>query len=102
MKLLSCAVLIVLAAIVSGCGKGHGCDLLTRSQALELAREQKAGMLQRSTREYAANFASDAPAFVKLGAETNGYVANVGFKGRDGQTLVALIEGDCYVGWTYR
>ena len=59
-------------------------------------------MLQRSTQEYAANFAGSEPLFVKLGSETNGYAANVGFRGRDGTTLIALVEEDCYVGWTSR
>ena len=67
-----------------------------------MARDAKAGMLGRSTASYAANFQSDHPVFVRIGVETNGYAANVAFRGRDGALLIALIEGDCYVGWTQR
>lgn len=59
-------------------------------------------MLRRSTDEYATNFDVDEAAFVQVGTETNGYAANVGFKGRDGRTLIALIDADCYIGWTER
>jgi hypothetical protein len=59
-------------------------------------------MLRRSTDEYATNFDVDEADFVRIGTETNGYAANVGFKGRDGRTLIALIEADCYIGWTER
>jgi hypothetical protein len=61
---------------------------------------EKAGMLSRSTAEYAANFASDEVVEVRTKAE--GYAAKVAFKGRDGRTLEALVEDDCYIGWTER
>jgi len=67
-----------------------------------MAQDGKAEMLERSTTRYAANFKSNDPVFVRVGTKTNGYAANVGFKGRDGAILVALIEEDCYVGWTQR
>jgi hypothetical protein len=67
-----------------------------------MAADEKTGMLGRSTDEYAAHFQSSEAVFVRVGVETNGYAANVGFKGRDGRTLVALIEADCYIGWTER
>lgn len=67
-----------------------------------MAANERVGMLQRSTHGYAANFENGEVVFVRVGAETNGYVANVGFNGRDGRTLIALIEADCYIGWTER
>lgn len=57
-------------------------------------------MLRRSTTAYASNFDIETAEFVRIDKETNGYVANVGFKGHDGRTLVALIHADCYIGWT--
>lgn len=33
-----------------------------------------------------------------IGVETNGYAINVGFSGKDGHKLIALIEGDCSSG----
>ena len=65
-----------------------------------MALSEKAGMLGRSTEEESANFASNAILTVRL--RHNGYAAKVEFKGNDGRTLVALIEDDCYVGWTSR
>ena len=92
---------IAAAGLFAGsCGEPRQCEPLTRADALQLAREAKSGMLRRSTDDYAANFATSDATFVRLGSETNGYAANVGFRGRDGRMLVALIEGDCYIGWT--
>jgi len=90
--------MVGIALATAACS--NRCETLTRSEALEMATGAKAGMLRRSTAKEAANYRSDEPAFVRIGAETNGYAANVGFPGRDGTTLVALIEGDCYIGWT--
>ena len=59
-------------------------------------------MLRRSRSDYAANYDSEKVTLVRIGAETNGYAANVGFEGKDGRMLIALIEADCYVGWTER
>ena len=72
---------------------------MSRSQAVELALEQKRGMLSRSTRSYQDNFSSD---IATAAEDSTGYVAKVGFKGEDGRTLIGLIDEDCYVGWTYR
>lgn len=98
---LSC-IAALLAFAVAACAEGTACEKLTRAEALRTAREAKDGMLERSLKDYAANFPSDEPVFVKIGNETAGFAANVGFKGRDGTTLIALIYGDCYVGWTER
>lgn len=100
MKLFRAGAMVAVTFVVSGCGRS--CDGLTRDEAFQIAREAKAGMLQRSTDEYAANFKSEEAVFVRVGSETNGYAANVGFEGRNGTTLIALIESDCYVGWTKR
>lgn len=54
-------------------------------------------MLERSVRSERDNFATDVPEVAK---DSTGYVAKVGFKGIDGSTLIALIDEDCYVGWT--
>lgn len=59
---------------------------------------EKARMLARSTSEYAGNFASSDIIETRMNAE--GYVGKVTFRGRDGSTLMALVEDDCYVGWT--
>jgi hypothetical protein len=90
--------LAAIALCAGGCG--DRCEGLTADGALQMARDAKAGMLSRSTDRYAANFPSDAPVFVRLGAEANGHAASVGFKGRDGTILIALIDTDCYVNWT--
>ena len=78
------------------------CERLSRSDALRMAQESKTGMLRRSTAEEAAKFASDKPVSVKIGSETNGYAADVTFRGRDGTTLIALIDDACHVDWTER
>lgn len=72
---------------------------MSDSQAIVLALEQKRGMLSRSTRSYQNNFASD---IATVAEDSANYVAKVGFKGKDGRTLIGLIDEDCYVGWTYR
>jgi len=55
-------------------------------------------MLGRSVQSERDNFADDV---AHVAQDSTGYVAKVGFKGKDGRTLVALIDEDCYVGWTY-
>ena len=75
------------------------CKGLSPSNATSLAIERKNQMLARSAISYRANFASGAST---LATDLNGYVAKVYFRGRDGRTLIALIDEDCYVGWTQR
>jgi len=53
----------------------------------------------RWRREEQLNYDSDQ-AVVGPRSELHGYAAKVAFKGRDGRTLIALIDDDCYVGWT--
>lgn len=92
-------------ALVSCCGAcsperaSTQCKGLSPSKATGLAVERKNEMLDRSAKSYRANFASDAST---LATDLNGYVAKVYFRGRDGRTLIAIIDEDCYVGWTQR
>jgi len=97
-KLLRACAMAAVALFAGGCG--DRCEGLTKDLALRMARDAKAGMLSRSTDRYAANFPSDAPEFVRVDPEAGGHAASVGFKGRDGTILIALIDTDCYVGWT--
>lgn len=70
---------------------------MSNSEAAALAIEQKRGMLERSVKSQRDNFATDnADVFEDRG----GYVAKIAFKGKDGRRLIALIDEDCYVGWT--
>lgn len=70
---------------------------MSQSHAVALAVEQKRGMLGRSVQSERDNFADGV---AHVAQDSKGYVAKVGFKGKDGRTLVALIHEDCYVGWT--
>ena len=65
-----------------------------------MAKRGKAGMLSRSTAADATNFASDRVTQVLL--DDGGYPAKVAFRGRDGWSLIALIDTDCDIGWTGR
>jgi hypothetical protein len=98
MKFLRAGAMAAVALSAGGCG--DRCEGLTAGDALQMARDAKVGMLSRSTDRYAANFPSDAPVFVRVGAAANGHAATVGFRGRNGTVLIALIDTDCYVGWT--
>lgn len=99
MKALALSFVAAITPLGSACSPFTGCDGLSRSQALQLALEQKRGMLGRSVRAERENFASDVAEIVE---NDGGYVAKVSFRGKDGRTLVAPIEADCYVGWTLR
>jgi hypothetical protein len=99
---ISRGAIVAASLFAASCGEGRQCETLSHAEALEMASHEKTGMLRRSTREYSANFESSEAAFARVGAETNGYAANVGSRGRNGRTLVALIEADCYIGWTER
>ncbi len=96
------ATLLTCAAVTSGgCGEKQRtrCSGISRTQAVEMARAAKQGMLSRSTAEEQRTFPSGVATDVRLKAE--GYAAKVWFQGTDGKRLVALIDNDCYVGWTY-
>lgn len=76
------------------------CASLTSAEAVAMATEAKRAMLGRSTEAYRANYASDAVVAVELPPLANGYAAKVIYRGRDGGSLMTLIENDCYIGWT--
>lgn len=91
---------IASAAVASACSPialSTECKGISQSQAVALAIKQKRGMLGRSVQSYRDNFAADD---ADVARDSTGYVAKVGFKGKDGTILVALIDEDCYVGWT--
>jgi hypothetical protein len=88
--------LLALAA----CGDPNACAGISRHDAVVMAKRAKADMLSRSIATYAANFGSDEATQVLL--DDGGYAAKVAFKGRDGWSLIALIDTDCYLGWTKR
>ncbi len=102
MSTIRLLVIVAAGVLAASCGGSSQCERLGRAEALRMAASEKARMLAGSTDEYVANFESSDADFVRIGTETNGYAANVGFLGRDGRTLVALIEADCYIGWTER
>ena len=81
----------------AACTKSMECHDLSSAESVGLATEQKMGMLSRSTQAYRDNFNSDT---AQLADDPTGYVAKVYFKGDDGRTLIALIDSDCYVGWS--
>lgn len=87
---------IPLLASACSIGNATACKGISRREAIELAIAQKHRMLGRSAEAVRRNFAGDAT----IPTENNGFAATVGFKGKDGRTLVALIYDDCYVGWT--
>lgn len=92
--------ILPFALLTSSCSpvdSSTECKGLSKSKAVALAVKQKRGMLSRSVQTERDNFASDD---AKVASDNTGYVAKVGFKGRDGRTLIALIDEDCYVGWT--
>lgn len=72
---------------------------MSHAKAIKLALDQKHGMLSRSVRSEQDNFASDT---ATVAEDSTGYVAKVGFKGKDGRTLIGLIGEDCDLGWTYQ
>lgn len=63
-----------------------------------MARQAKSGMLSRSTKADQQTYGSDRIEEVRTKAE--GYAAKVTFAGSGGARLTALIEDDCYIGWT--
>ena len=77
------------------------CEGMSRAEAVQLAREHKAVLLNESPASERANFASD----VVSTPEQRGSVTGIGFKGKDGRTLVAsfIYDGkDCLVGFSYQ
>ena len=89
----------IFCMIVSGCSQNDDCRKLTPAQSVSLAIEQKGQMLERSTQAYRRNFASDA---AQLAGDSTGWVTKVYFEGKDGRTLSAMIDSDCYISWSER
>lgn len=87
-----------VAFALLSCGQKQTCETLTPAGAEAMAVREKAGKLSKSTKGYAANFESDEAVDVRTNVE--GHAAMVGFKGKDGWTLVALVGKDCAVAWT--
>jgi len=87
-----------VAFVLFSCGQQPKCETLNSAKAEAIAVREKAGKLSKSTPGYAANFESDEVVDVRTNVEGN--AAKVGFKGKDGWTLVALVGNDCAVAWT--
>jgi len=96
----------VLAALIVGAGAygvwellpRQSCAGVNRAQALDMALAAKRGMLSRSVIDRQRTFESDATSDIRL--REGGYAAIVTFPGRGAKHLEALIEDDCYVGWS--
>jgi hypothetical protein len=99
MKIAKLVVPILVVAI-AGCDKPQttSCVSISLSDAQAMALKAKSGMLSRSTEADQRTFASDKVEEVGSGAE--GYAAKVTFAGLSRARLTALIEDDCYIGWT--
>jgi hypothetical protein len=97
------AVLIGVAGSLYGCAQlpSNECAAITHEQAVSIADAAKQGMLSRSLSSFERNFRASS-AHVEALNDGRGYGAQVGYRGNDGQTLIALIHEDCYVGWTQR
>ena len=73
------------------------CANTSYAEALSHALEQKGGMLSRSTRSFQDNFDNNDGRVV--GRSDEGSIL-VEFRGKDGKSLTARIDEDCYVGWS--
>jgi hypothetical protein len=72
------------------------CANTTSADALSHALEQKRGMLSRSLLSFRENFDKNNGRVV---GHTDEGSTLVEFRGKDGKTLTARIDEDCYVGW---
>jgi hypothetical protein len=99
MKIAKFAVPIFVVAL-AGCvePQATSCASISSPDAQAMALKAKSGMLSRSTEVDQRTFASDKVDEIRTEAE--GYAAKVIFAGLDGARLTALIEDDCYIGWT--
>lgn len=95
---ISCAIAALLLSGCSPFAASTECKGLSGSKAIDLAREAKHGMLNRSIKSERERYASDA---AEVADDNTGYIAKVIFTGTDGSQLIGLIDEDCYVGWTY-
>lgn len=99
MKIANLAVPILVFTL-AGCEKPHAtsCASISASDAQAMALKAKSGMLSRSTEAFQRTYAGDKVEEVRIKAE--GYAAKVSFSGLGGARLIALIDEDCYLGWT--
>ncbi|MFM5923632.1 MAG: hypothetical protein ACKOPG_05545 [Novosphingobium sp.] len=79
--------------------KSHesACAKTSSADALSHALEQKQGMLSRSIPSFRDNFDNNDGRVV---GHTDEGSTLVEFKRKDGKTLTARIDEDCYVGWS--
>jgi hypothetical protein len=98
--LLALGLMAALASPSCSASDSIECSALTGNQYLDMAREAKHGMLQRSRAEEQRNFRRDEAVLAGIGPTANGHAAIVDFTGQDGRRLTALIHDDCYIGWT--
>jgi hypothetical protein len=73
------------------------CANVSSPDSLNHAREQKRGMLSRSIPSFQHNFANSEGRVV---GRTDQGSTLVEFRGKDGKTLTARIDQDCYIGWS--
>lgn len=99
MKIAKLAVTIFMVAL-AGCDRPQAmsCASISSSDAQAMALKAKSGMLSRSTKADQLRFASNKVEEVRTQAE--GYAAKVTFAGSGASRLIALIDDDCYLGWT--
>ena len=93
--------ILALSQVACSPATPNECESMTREEAVQLAREHKAILLNQSEASESANFASDVVSTLEQGGPVNG----IGFKGKDGRTLVASFIYDgkkCLVGFSYR
>lgn len=66
-----------------------------------MALKAKSGMLSRSIEAEQRTYASDEVEEVEeVRTTAEGYAAKVTFAGLGGARLTALVDDDCYIGWT--
>jgi len=98
LKVCSSSLALLVASLAGGCSSPDTCRGISPIRAFEIAKTAKKEMLGRSTATERDNFASD----VGSPLPRDGGGQAIGFKGVDGRILVALVDEDCYIGWTQR
>ncbi len=98
------AVVIAEVALFAGMiieekysARRQDCAAISDDKAIAMAREEKREMLSRSRRFEQEDFASDTVESVERGKPDG---ARVVFRGNSHRTLEALIDSDCYIGWS--
>jgi hypothetical protein len=96
MKIGCLGLSLMMANLVVGCSSPDTCKGISPMRAIAMTKTAKRGMLGRSTATERDNFVSD----VGSPLPRDGGGQAIGFKGMDGRILVALVDEDCYIGWT--